>query len=249
MFPCLCLAQSTFDENLEKDVAAINKTLPKSQGNGVWLWSVSYLSKVWTIVIKTENSYSSNKSLMNSMAEEYAKVFVHIMGNDALLYIRHGVSLKLVCKSKDTNDIFFTLVVPPHKIKKYYNELKTSASKNKGNRPLSYYQTGFTADNKSLPSAIDEYTIYYRVSMPGTTVYYDYYLADELANAIVMDESGTAKAEMKKEIISFIAPKFVVNETKQDFITYGIKMKFRYYYKSSKKLAFSINVNPPVDCW
>ena len=245
----MCLAQPSFDESLNKDIATINKTLPKSYGDGIWLWSMTYANKVCTIIIKTDKSYSSYKSLMDSMAEEYAKAFVHNMGGDALSFIKHGVSIKMICKSKDTNKTFYTLIVPPQKIKTYYNELKSLTYKNKGNRPLSYYQNGFTADNKFLPRAIDEYTIYYRVSMPSTTVYYDYYLDDELANIIVMDKSGTGKAEMKSEIISFIAPKFVVNETKQDFIIYGIKMEFRYYYKSSKKLAFIINVNPPVDCW
>lgn len=235
-------------ERIKSEIANMNKALPIKERDGLWIWSVSYSDKVVTFTGKMNSFYELYaQNIMNKMPEEYEKAIVNYFSVLSPLFIKYGISLKAVYRSYDDNSIIKEFLITPQKMSRYCNELQADKAKDIGIRPLSYYQKGFTINNSSLPKEIDEYTILYSISMPKNIVYYNYYLEDILAEAVVEDTTGELKREMKQGIISTLNAFENSDDFYKDCITYNIKFCHRYYYLSNKKLAFEIVINTSTD--
>ena len=243
-------APNTYMLNLMKEISETNRYLPIQEKEGLWIWSAKLEDHTVVVTIKANSYYSLYAHKMDRMNDVYAKFIIKNFGNEVPLMVKNKISLKLRFVSYEDDDKLYELSLTPSQISKIYKELSNFGNW-KGTKPLSYYQKGFIVQNSELPEQIDEYTTQFKISMPGNIVYYDYYLEDSLTDLIVNNQ------EIQKEFCNEFRKKMgsgmkvmclkASDSFIEDILLYEIKFCCRYYYKSSKKYAFEIVIDPKYD--
>lgn len=250
IFPCSVNSQPktniqqnsrTYVENLRSQVQATNKTLPKKLNNDCWIWSTQMIDNTIIMTFKLEGDYLQFpiKDYFSNMAQEYAKEMSKAIGKEVDLWLSNKINLKFRCLSKKDDSFVDELLLTSFDLKRYQNV----NTKTIGHRALSYYKSGFESKNSNLPIKLDECRTFVSVKMDSNNVYLDYYLDD--VNFFISESQNTIIPVMRDEHIKEIKhlSEMGSEEMREDMITYNIIFHFRYYFQSSKKLAFSITID------
>lgn len=235
-----------FINQLKSDFSEIQKSLPISQKQGAWFWSISVENNTIVYVFKysydfrkqfgsEEQEIASYENLVKNMSPTLLQDYSI---DEQKKIVKYGVSFKIKFYSFESNKLIFEKSISSSQLSRMIN-VEFS-----GNRPLSFYKDAFEADKVYLPKKIiSDDIIYQDVNMVDNKVIGDFYINEEKLKSINYDEFNEFKRAMIDILKQTTSP-----ESKQDFIIYKIQFIYRFYLMGNKKkLIKEIIIDPSKD--
>lgn len=241
LFFDIALAENNdFLSKTRMDMEELNRNLPQKLNNDVWFWSAAFQNKTviyhfkYSKEIVDQTGLNKNSSQQRVFSKYFIESAIKSMSSKQIAdYIDNGLKLKIVLSVFGSDDILMEQTVSTEEFKQAYKGYISSEGY-AGHRPLSYYKEGFEADKSRMPYEKDG-VIMFDVNMVGSDLYYDCYIDDLVALYASYEEVRQYCIDLYKNYGSV--------EMHEDLKTYKIKIHYRYYSKTSKKLLKDLVVD------
>ena len=227
-------------EQLQKEIESFQKQLPLPvEGTGISITGmdlnddiISYTYSVseenWKEIAGPEEIANSDKNL--------ARIFNNIPRAAADLFVKHGLGLKMIYKSKESGETLRVLEIPADKLK----EIKEKTDKGELDAYSLLELTKMEIAEMKFPAKLEDGVWMTNAYVKGNSICYEAKLDEKLNPS---DLSSSDKANMKKELIKGLKEEGNLMIHKQEILKEDIHFVYIYNDKRGVELT-RIDISP-----